>query len=294
MLLRVQSEHLKSNRPAWNLFRVMHTQLLAGCLLKKSPPPPDSVKWLSMGNQNGPIEEVSVLFVELIQIVSYVQGVAASWPDSVRIQQLREVILHGMELDLKIVQWAESLPSIWKYTSIRNNSTTSSPPNSVQVHQDFFTAGTWNSWRSMRIRLIQILMATVELLREEAIDFGSQMIRWRKTLLDLANDVCSTVPYLLGEIDGQGIPRGTAKGIALGGYMLLYPLQIISTVEGLPESYHDWIETKLIYIAGIQGIEQASLILKFNKIRKSRKILPFIGDVVTEVESLMPSLKGQQ
>ena len=291
MVMRVQAEHLQSNPDSWNLFRIMHTQVLLGCLLKKCPPPQDSIRWLSVGNLNGPIEKLSIIFVKLVRVVSHVEDVAISWPEPIRTKELRNIAQHGIELDQKLVHWAESLHSTWKYSTIPNHSTSIPLPKAIQVHEDFFTAASWNTWRSIRIRLIQILMAITELTGEDSRDSDFQFMRWRKTLLDLADAVCNTTPYLLGEIDGQGVPRSTAKGIALGGLTLLYPLRMISTIRDLPEHYHHWIGTKLTYIATTHGIGQANIILKFNKMRKN---LPIIGDIVPEVERLVRGLKGQK
>ncbi|KAL9081220.1 MAG: hypothetical protein Q9157_000195 [Trypethelium eluteriae] len=291
MILRRPTEHLRYNRPAWNLYRVTHTHLMTGCLLRRKCPPEDAITWLSMGHQNGLIEKTNPFFIRVIRVLAHTQDVARSWLEPMRSQKLREIMQHGTDLDRDITNFMRSLPSVWRYTSFPNNGTGTTLPKFIHVHEDLFTAGSWNAWRCMRIRLIQVLLAIAELVGEDSRDFNSQLMTWRRTLTDLADDVCSTTPFLLGEIDSQGVPRGTPKGVALGGYMLLYPLHIVLAVQELPESYHRFVESKLTYIAKTMGIEQASIILKASKMLKN---FPVIGDIVLEAERFMPSLKGCQ
>ena len=290
MLLRMGWEHLGTNRSAWNLFRVLHTQLLVGCILRRSPPPADSTKWLKEDCLDGPVEKLQALLVEVIRIVAFVQGVDA-WPEPSRSQQLYGIMQYGVALDQRLVQWAESLPPIWNYTSIPNRSTALILPKSIHVHEDLLVSATWNHWRSIRIRLLQTMTAIAEFTGKDTRDPASQLMIWRKEILDLADDVCSTTPYVLGEIDGQGIPRGVAKGVPLGGFTLLYPLCMISTIEELTESHRRWIDTKLTYIANVQGIGQANLISKLNKMRMGYTIVGHIGPVAKQ---LMPSLEAQR
>ncbi|KAI9659116.1 MAG: hypothetical protein M1821_002076, partial [Bathelium mastoideum] len=277
--------------PAWNLFRVMHTYLLIGCLSMRVPPPEKSAQWLRQSYFTGPIEEECILMIEAVQIVSDVQGVALSCPEPLRSRKLYHILQQGIELDRKLTHWAGSLPSIWKYSSILNKSTSAAIPKCIHVHEDLFAAATWNNWRVVRIRLLQTLVAVAELVSEDERIFECHFLRWQKTIRDLADDVCSSTPYLLGEIDGQGVPRSVAKGVALGGYTLLHPLYVVISVRGLPASLYHWIEGKLTYIADVLGIGQANLVRKQHKMQIH---FPVIGDVVSESERITPHLKGGQ
>ena len=288
ILLSMRAERQESNRPAWNLFRVMHTLLIIGCLITKTPPPEDCVQWLRTSSYNGPIEKQCILIVEVVQLVACVENVTSSWPEPLRTQKLYQILEQGKGIDQRLVLWADSLPSVWRYTSVPNKSTSTTIPKSIHIHEDLFAAAVWNSWRAVRIRLVQTLMAVTELLGEDTSDTDFRSVTRRKTILDLAEDICCSTPYLLGEIDGQGIPRGTAKGVALGGYTLMYPLRIICTVNELPESIHDWVEIKLTYIADVLGIGQANLLVKLNKLRNH---FPVIGDNIAEAMRIIPYLK---
>ncbi|KAL9093039.1 MAG: hypothetical protein Q9165_004177 [Trypethelium subeluteriae] len=264
---------------------------MSGCLLRRKFPPEDSIKWLSMGHQNGLIERTNPFFVSVIRVLVQTRDVARSCLEPIRSEKLREIMRHGIDLDRDITSFMRSLPSVWRYTSFPNDATGTTLPKNIHVHEDLFTAACWNAWRCMRIRLVQVLLAIAELVGEDSRDLNSQFMTWQRILTELADDVCSTTPFLLGEIDGQGVPRGTAKGVALGGYILLYPLHMVLATKELPESYYRFVESKLTYIANIMGIEQANIILKASKMLKN---FPVIGDMVLEAEKFMPSLKGCQ
>ena len=79
----------------------------------------------------------------------------------------------------------------------------------------------------------------------------------------MVSDICASVPFMLGDIDSGGWPKPEEKRVALGGYLLIWPLQVARWSVDQGSEEETWIIEKLNFIAQKMGIRSArSLALK--------------------------------
>lgn len=116
-------------------------------------------------------------------------------------------------------------------------------PPFVQLHHDVWTAYEWNYHRTGRIILHRHLLECLNRIRQSDLynpaAFSIDVFLMQQASLDLVqtlvDEVLSTVPQLLGDIDNNGkilkdsIGAAVRKGI--GAYFLLWPIKIIKSLD---------------------------------------------------------------
>jgi len=114
---------------------------------------------------------------------------------------------------------------------------------SVQLHKDIWVAYEWNYHRTGRIILHRHLLESINRLRMSnrytPAVFSLELFSMKQASLDiiqtLVDEVLSTVPQSLGDIDHDGKiiedSRGAHLRKGIGGYFLLWPIKIIKSLE---------------------------------------------------------------
>lgn len=129
-------------------------------------------------------------------------------------------IQYGLGLDKRLEAWAEQAPGPFRSTRMEapNCSSTgglSTPPNTTVIH--IYTTSSiaclWNLHRCTRIQLLQCLrdcqkrhyqFTSIQQHINTPANPCTMELDHGGKLADLFNEVCASVPYLLGEIDQQG------------------------------------------------------------------------------------------
>jgi len=142
----------------------------------------------------------------------------------------------------------------WSYKIMHRSEISMDPtiasrfPEIVQIHQDVWIAYEWNYHRTARIILHEHLLACLDRLEKMWItETGSPSIaissfkeKSISTIQFLVDEVLSTVPQSLGDIDQEGkiidVVLGTSSCRGIGGYFLLWPIRVIKeTAYATPE-----------------------------------------------------------
>ena len=189
---------------------------------------------------------------------------------------LMRVVKESIILDLDYESWSQSTYETWPYHKIRmcssrsNASDDESSPTALgappHVYHDIWAALVWNQSRSCRIHLHEVLLHCLDLLHSHpdasnlSIDPQATRDQSKSTISDLVSDICDSVPFCIGDIDGNGKSRDAAKKIPLAGYLLLWPLYVASISVDYGSPRHLWIREKLGYISRVMGIHKAQLL----------------------------------
>jgi len=116
-------------------------------------------------------------------------------------------------------------------------------PLSVQLHHDIWVAYEWNYYRTGRLILHRHLIESINRLqssnRYNPAAFSLEVFSIKRASLDtiqtLADEVLSTVPQSLGDIDHDGKVLEDSRGAhirkGIGGYFMLWPIKIIKSLE---------------------------------------------------------------
>jgi len=142
----------------------------------------------------------------------------------------------------------------WSYKTVhrskitQDGETASKFPEYIQLHHDVWIAYEWNYHRTARIIMHEHLLLCLGRLesshigRDGAFQTDQRSVKQASITIirALADEVLSTVPQSLGDIDHQGNilvnSSHTPKCKGIGGYFLLWPIKIIKrTLSATPQ-----------------------------------------------------------
>lgn len=234
-----------------------------GCLLRRVSPPDESLSWLKQVG-NVPWAQKSKILVRVIQFTVLVetglQSFEGSFADQLNLQQLIE---EGDQIDQELQRWTQTLPISWNYEKIPKFdgpwSMESGAPREIHIYRGIMASAEWNNYRAIRMHLLERLLELSNAAEQ------CQMIitatpTWIATLLEIAENICASVPFALGKVDMNGRFKNASAGMALGGYSLILALRMTVTCLLIPKKCRQWVIRKLKYISETMGIAQAERI----------------------------------
>ena len=204
-----------------------------------------SEEWLDSLNEELPYVRIAKDNFQINKICSRARNLLKSL-DNLEGNETRilDTIKEMHELDQIATTWRKG-PE-WAYREIHysdmDQDWSKSPdfPAYVQLHHDVWVAYEWNYHRTARMimheHLLECLsrlknsLSGVSLLELASTEQASLVIIW-----SLANEILSTVPQSLGDIDHQGnlteSSSGRPKARGVGAYFLLWPIKMIKALK---------------------------------------------------------------
>ncbi|CAF3573687.1 unnamed protein product, partial [Fusarium graminearum] len=178
------------------------------------------------------------------------------------------LISDATELDSDLSIWASSLLPQWSYATavnISNPGRADYTPQVIHRYTDRYIARIWNLYRVSRLIIQSILLRTTTRLSASTEDTSNvdQRNRIERVIMELVDDICSSVPYFLGQdlknisltshSDGiQVHDRNTSSfnersnmGIRIRGFSLIWPLSVACSALPVPAAQRDWMQRQL-------------------------------------------------
>jgi len=205
-------------------------------------PIPDTTNWLNQLNDNEPYVRLEKKANAISDTCKRARMLLAlinvgGLPASTIVDMIQE--LHS--LDQSAVSWRHT--SEWSFKSLTVSERPDLEPaargitDTIQLHPDMWMAYEWNYHRAARITFLeQLLKCSEAALETSDLDSAEE-----KTLIDtiakctltiqwLADEILSTVPQSLGDVDSMGRAHDVKDGMprcrAIGGYLLLWPIKV--------------------------------------------------------------------
>jgi hypothetical protein len=206
-----------------------------------------------------------------IRLFSVAAGIPRLQHQSIDFAQLGTIEMERMvydadALDFQLSTWAKSLPPAWAYaTALNINSDTRSEyaPRSVHRYAHFYMARVWNFYR-----VSQLILHSIRLRATSILPSSLDTSKIRKRTAALVDDICATVPYLLGNDlckmnlqfttnhrrqDVSWLTSGSALKRAgneqAGKFSLVWPLYVACSASEVPQRQKDWIRKQLQCLA---------------------------------------------
>ncbi|KAI0379214.1 hypothetical protein F5Y04DRAFT_272079 [Hypomontagnella monticulosa] len=231
----------------WSLFRLAHHRIQKEKLAYHLKSFDVSEEWLNQLNDEPPfirLEKSALRISQTCERARNLQEALASGNSSVA-----EVLamVHGLsDLDREVLSWREKPEWSYKVLNVADlpdfNHSVRPLTKTVQLHPDLWMAYEWNYHRTARMIAYQQLLDCLVVVMPslDSNDPNKETLRilieqYTETIRILADEVLSTVPQTLGDIDRLGrlhdhsteAPR--CRGI--GGYLLLWPIKVIKGVQ---------------------------------------------------------------
>lgn len=138
-------------------------------------------------------------------------------------------------------------------------------------YPDLPSALMWNNYRITRILVCDMILSQLHPLAtmngdsSEIKEAQTKCSEMRKEMRDLADEICDSVPYILGVLDPH-TPRSKKPSdvkSSAGGFVLLFPLSFAVVVDDHPSPLSEWVFECLRIIAGVMGIHQAIVLQQY-------------------------------
>lgn len=182
--------------------------------------------------------------------------------------ETERLISDATELDSELSIWASSLSPQWSYATavnINNPGRADYTPQVIHRYADRYIARIWNLYRVSRLIIQFILLRTTTRLSALTEDTSNvdQRNRIERVIMELVDDICFSVPYLLGQdlknislashSDGRQVhDRNTSSsnersnmGIRTRGFSLIWPLSVACSALPVPAAQREWMQRQL-------------------------------------------------
>ncbi|KAF5254101.1 hypothetical protein FANTH_983 [Fusarium anthophilum] len=210
-----------------------------------------------------------------IRLLSIAAGIPWLQYQSIDLAQLgtiavERIVYDAQALDLLLSTWAKRLPPAWSYATalnINNDSHSEYAPRSVHRYAHFYMARVWNFYR-----ISKLILLSIQLRASFTLPGSLDTSKIRKRMAALVDDICATVPYLLGndlcKMNLQFVTNHRTQEISLlnsrstvqrvrnvqtGKFSLVWPLYVACSAWEVPQGQKGWIRKQL------QGLAQAGV-----------------------------------
>ncbi|KAF2087193.1 hypothetical protein K490DRAFT_57251 [Saccharata proteae CBS 121410] len=278
-LLKERGEEQFKTEAKRQLFRVVFTQLQVGLLLRREPPPPETHAWLAALRPTRRAQRLQAQLVDVIQFAADMEAVRALPDDDAgKIYRLRELLGQGTDIDLRLQGWWLPITPEWEFHEVSVLADTGPPivgfPSMPHVYSCINVATTWNHYRAVRIRHLEVLLEIIAEIDRRNLASPSNVASfqrpiWQHEILNLSNDICNSIPYLFGELQSGEVNQ---QSMSARGYLSLWPLRIAITVNGIGVPKRKWLAEKARYIGDVLGISLSfQLVAVLPQIIKQKK-----------------------
>ncbi|PGG99789.1 hypothetical protein AJ79_08411 [Helicocarpus griseus UAMH5409] len=258
-----------------NLDKLVRRQLMRSLLLRNMCPPP----WLEDGAEYGEhdfILELDRSMVEVSKIRYRASALFADHPfispsDESKMTSFRLLLTEAQLLENDLAAWANCLPmGSWYTTHIVKNKGFENTRNSVfnstvHIYSSVGYSGVWNRYRALRLAVNDIILKVLSAFNGLP-DFDSPINgplseNAKLTIQHLADDLCASVPYMLGLVELNGsvdhddaieikAPASLKTAVkATTATLLCWPLAMAAMVIGIPESHRKYIKDCLLVVS---------------------------------------------
>jgi hypothetical protein len=170
-----------------------------------------------------------------------------------------------LSVDEQFIHWKEDLPKPWSYSAYE-------VPNfgvnlsfvwrlRYDIYRDLWVATVWNSYRYVRLIIHETIIKAIFAQRSD--DHQDLLEASAIALREIANDVCFSVPHLLGYCsqdgqytqDGHQVQPGSLP--IPGGYTLIWPLFLSAMLRTTSRAQREWAAGILRHIGVTMGLKLA-------------------------------------
>jgi hypothetical protein len=161
-----------------------------------------------------------------------------------------------LAIDQELLLWSRNLPASWSYSTYRTQGLVHAHAHVWQARYDAYTdlwvVVVWNSYRCVRLIIHEAIVKSI--LASRSTEHQDVLHASILTLREVVDDVCSSVPYLLGcnTASEDSVPQAMP-----GGYLLVWPLFLAGMMRTTPRAQRDWIAGVLKHIGLSMGLKLA-------------------------------------
>ena len=239
--------------------------------------------WSRLARQHEDDEENSES--ELSEIIARYCNLQTEIKSQMADEDRVSILEKALDIDVELTDWAVNHQITNLYTTL--NLTEPSEEvfsNHWHIYRDAGLATISNYYRSTRILINQMLIIHLGLLPDVSstpdnltvpflMTCADQVESSRQTIVELAHDICASVPYFLGSsaLCPHTITR--PANIRARGKLMLWPLYVAGQTEYVPNATRDWVVGRMDILADMAGLRKAQILARMLRSGvRSRKV----------------------
>ncbi len=246
-ILRLRGPDQIYSARGWSLFSLAHHRLQKQQLISRKETLSKSESWLDSLNEELPYVRLEKDAFAINNTCERARNLLQSIKDTaLPADQILDMVMEILDLDQVAKAWRQG-PD-WAYKTVHRSQLshdelfTFTFPELIQLHHDVWIAYEWNYHRTARIILHKHLCDCLDRLQNlcsgpqatSPADLYALKQASVNIIQALVDEVLSTVPQSLGDIDREGNIieswSGTPKSKTVGGYFLLWPIKVIQAI----------------------------------------------------------------
>jgi hypothetical protein len=237
------------------------------CMVRRVPIPPEILEWSKLAMEHESVEQATTS--ALFFIIAKFSEMRANLTTTEYRNDSHRVVADALEIDEMFYKWSLNIPESFHWRPVY----LPEPDEEVfadyyDVYHNVFIGSVWNSFRSVRIMLHEVLIDHLVNLcsspeyitpSEETLSAYQTQICTSKAIINtLALETCASVPYYFHyhqrDMENFGI-RPQAK--AMEGYILMWPLYTAAVAGRVTAQMREWIAERLNNIGDVMGVRHA-------------------------------------
>ncbi|MCJ1403600.1 hypothetical protein MMC11_006823 [Xylographa trunciseda] len=279
-LLYLRGKEQVQTRTGHQLFTQLRSQVIINCMQRRARVPDDIAEWtfFAMAYET----EQEIIASTLCCIIIKFCNLRASMDSFHDYRQSARVVSAAFDIDAELADWAVRCPAQYIYNTVTMQSRSESVfSDYYHTYDTIWTAYTWNSYRSIRILLNEMLLEQLRHLTQYPLDYlepydeysllpyETQILCCKSLLVQLTQDICASVPFYLGYHNQEDGPESMqVPPVAAGGNLLLWPLYTAACTNVVSDMMRLWVIGRLEKIAEVMGIRQATALAHLLHLRK--------------------------
>ncbi|KAL6892165.1 hypothetical protein GGI43DRAFT_387038 [Trichoderma evansii] len=173
-------------------------------------------------------------------------------------------------------EWEDRLPAEWRPAVISNpqfqDYSSGYLPACLVVFPNMSVSGIWTSYYIAQLSVLKSIAAITALGSVASIS-DLDLMDVQSSLVAVANTICSTVPYMLGQINSSGEVIVDGDTRCAKALFITRSLYLAAQVPGLPDLQVQWIQETLEFIGHERGVGQALVVKQDLAVRRQAGIL---------------------
>ncbi|KAI9816487.1 MAG: hypothetical protein M1827_001619 [Pycnora praestabilis] len=270
-LIKLRGKEQFRRKISLQLFHAVRAQIISSCIVKSKPVddlPFDEEETENPWKQNA-ATRLTIYTLKIPALRVAAKGLLASPFNQASIGETKQLLQDAKEIDETLASWPNSLPKEWNYVTIsrtdvfpENIETADSYPGNIDVYYDLQVASTWNSYRTCRLFILEIMMQCIVRLAPSPNDVNGDpdYLSVFETIQRLLNELCATVPFYLSYRHSAGTDNrypyevnnmeseNRRLTVTLGGYFIRSPLLILEGMDCIPEYQRRWVRGRISYL----------------------------------------------
>jgi hypothetical protein len=234
------------------------------------------------------------------RLISLASGIPELQYHSIDLEQLEiteiERLSHKANaLSVKLSTWASTISPSWHYvTALKINDGASSEysPCIIHKYRHHYIGRVWNFYQ-----VSQLILQSIRLRAAAFLPAATSHIENAQKITALVDDICATVPYLLGaDLDKMNLnftvkstrqnprrkPSSGANSIGVAevkGFSLIWPLYVASSASQIPQAQRVWMR-KQLHLLAENGVPMAQTVCTIESQMLLGKPEKFVFDCV--------------